>query len=72
MRDVMTHRTRHTQTTTLLESFSGSSLGRLHTLADTLVDRLWEDVYPPQGPVPKDDLWSSCHDNIGNALKALN
>ena len=68
----MTHRTRHTQTTALLGSLSGSSLDRLHTLADTLVDSLWGEVYAPQGPVPKDDLWRSCHDNIGNALKALN
>lgn len=68
----MTHRTRHTQATALLGSLSGSSLDRLHTLADTLVDRLWGNVYAPQGPVPKDDLWRSCHDNMGNALKALN
>src|SRR5258705_13153957 len=72
MGDVMTHRTRHTQATALLESLSGSSLGRLNTLADTLVDRLWGDVYRPQGPVPKDDLWRSCHCNIGSALKGLN
>ena len=72
MGDVMTHRTPHKQATALLGSLSGSSLDRLHTLADTLVDRLWDDVYPPQGPVPKDDLWRSCHDNIGNVLRALN
>src|SRR5215469_984275 len=72
MRDVMTHRTRHTQATALLGSLSGSSLDRLHTLADTLVDSLWGDVYAPQGPVPKDDLWRSCHGNMGNHLKALN
>jgi len=68
----MTHRTRHTQATALLGSLSGSSLDRLHTLADTLVDSLWGDVYAPQGPVPKDDLWRSCHGNMGNHLKALN
>lgn len=65
----MIHRTRHTQATALLGSLSGSSLDRLHTLADTLVDRLWGDVYPPQGPVLKDDLWRSCHDNMGSASR---
>jgi len=68
----MTHRTRHTQTTALLGSLSGSSLDRLHTLADTLVDSLWGDLYTPHGPVPKDDLWRSCHANMGNTLRALN
>jgi hypothetical protein len=72
MGDVMTHRTPHTQAAALLRSLSGSSLDRLHTLADTLVDRLWGDVYGPQGPVPKDDLWRSCSDNVGSVLKALN
>ena len=68
----MTHRTPHKQATALLGSLSGSSLDRLHTIADTLVDRLWDDVYPPQGPVPKDDLWRSCNDNIRSVLRALN
>jgi hypothetical protein len=72
MGDVMTHRTPHTQATALLGALSGSSLDRLDTLADTLVDRLWGDVYAPRGPVPKDDLWRSCSDNVGSTLKALN
>lgn len=68
----MTQPTRHTQGTALLGSLSGSALNRLHALSDALVDRLWGDVYAPHGPVPKDDLWRSCNDNIGSVLRALN
>lgn len=54
-----------------LEALARSSLSGVPRLADDLVDRLWGEVYEPEGPVPKDDLWRSCNDNIGSILTAL-
>jgi hypothetical protein len=68
----MADRTRRGQSTELLQSLSGSSLSRLRSLADTLVDRVWGDVYMPRGPVPKDDLWRSCNDNLASMLQTIN
>ncbi|NKQ53183.1 PucR family transcriptional regulator [Amycolatopsis sp. K13G38] len=54
-----------------LHQLAGRSLDALPSLADHLVEQMWDDVYDPSGPVPKDDLWRSCHDNLGNMLEAL-
>ncbi|MFE0022563.1 PucR family transcriptional regulator [Amycolatopsis sp. NPDC059021] len=61
----------HEPSATLLRSLSRSSLGRAPSLADTLVDLVWEDVYAPRGPVRKDDLWRSCDANISSMLRAV-
>lgn len=55
----------------LLASLAARSLQALPTLADDLVDHMWEQVYEPAGPVPKDDFWRSCRDNIANILTTL-
>lgn len=60
------------QTSALVHALSRSSLIRVSSLADAVVDRVWPDVYAPLGPVAKDDLWRSCHDNLGNVLGFLN
>src|SRR5262245_59483724 len=67
----MTDQTRRGQSTALLRSLSDSALARRRSLADTLVDSVWGDVYVPQGLVPKDDLWRSCNDNLSSMLKTL-
>ncbi|TNC29488.1 PucR family transcriptional regulator [Amycolatopsis alkalitolerans] len=54
-----------------LAELAGRSLHALPDLADQLVNEMWDDVYDPTGPVPKDDLWRSCHDNLGNMLQSL-
>jgi hypothetical protein len=54
-----------------LADLAAQSLRVLPGLADDLVDRMWDATYDPAGPVPKDDLWRSCHDNLGNMLSAL-
>lgn len=43
----------------LLADLARSSLTRIPSLADELVDQVWGEVYSPKGPVPKDDLWRS-------------
>lgn len=55
----------------VIAALARASLGALPHMADQLVDQLWGDVYGPSGPVPKDDLWRSCHDNMGSMLTAL-
>lgn len=55
----------------LLAALAARSLQELPKLADDLVDHMWEQVYDPAGPVPKDDFWRSCQDNIGNILTTL-
>lgn len=62
---------RRARNAALLRSLTDSSLSRLRTLADHLVDRVWEDIYVPRGPVPKDDLWQSCNNNLASMLKTL-
>ncbi len=54
-----------------LAELVGQSLASVPALADQLVEQLWDDVYDPAGPVPKADLWRSCHDNIGGILTAI-
>ncbi|WP_186382814.1 PucR family transcriptional regulator [Amycolatopsis rhizosphaerae] len=67
----MSEQARQAPDATLLRSLTGSSLSRLPKLAERLVDQVWEDIYVPRGPVPKDDLWRSCHDNLASMLKTL-
>lgn len=55
----------------LLTELADRSLRQLPRLADQLVDRVWGEPYTRHGPVPKDDLWHSCHDNLGGMLMAL-
>ncbi|WP_165777662.1 PucR family transcriptional regulator [Amycolatopsis antarctica] len=55
----------------LLAELARTSLTRLPVLADNLVDQVWGEVYTRDGPVPKDDLWRSCRDNLDGMLTAL-
>lgn len=54
-----------------LATLARESLSGLPTLADQIVEQMWDDVYDPAGPVAKDDLWQSCHDNLSSMLTVL-
>lgn len=54
-----------------LAELAGQSLAVAPALADELVEQLWDGVYDPAGPVPKDDLWRSCRDNIRGVLTVI-
>ncbi|QGK69092.1 PucR family transcriptional regulator [Allosaccharopolyspora coralli] len=55
----------------MLASLARTSLTRLPSLADELVDQVWGEPYDRDGPVTKDDLWRSCRDNISSILTTL-
>ncbi len=55
----------------MLASLARTSLTRLPSLADELVDQVWGAPYGRGGPVTKDDLWRSCRDNISSILTTL-
>ncbi|MFD2416886.1 PucR family transcriptional regulator [Amycolatopsis pigmentata] len=64
--------TERRQAGALVRALSRSSLDHVELLADAIVERVWSDVYVPLGPVRKDDLWRSCHDNLSSMLGFLN
>ncbi|WP_243794550.1 hypothetical protein [Saccharopolyspora gloriosae] len=55
----------------MLAGSAHTALTGLPGLADALVEQTWGEVYTPDGPVAKDDLWLSCRDNIHSILTTL-